>query len=105
MVIHKYGPDTSSSQLGIKNLGTRVLRANGHGSRSCIVVCCVFYALSLTCCVICLVICMNNIHGRLYMEPWVRKHNLRGSKNKMNMIARELVCISVWHYAPLRKKG
>ena len=24
--IHKYGPDTSSSQLGIKSLGTRVPR-------------------------------------------------------------------------------
>ena len=44
MGIHKYGHNTSSSQLGIKSLGTRVLRANGHGSRSCIVVCCVFCA-------------------------------------------------------------
>ena len=44
MGIHKYGLDTSSSQLGIKSLGTRVQRANGHGSRSCIVVCCVFCA-------------------------------------------------------------
>ena len=44
MGIHKYGPDTSSSQLGIKSLGTRVLRADGHGSRSCIVVRCVFCA-------------------------------------------------------------
>ena len=35
----------------------------------------------------------------------VRKHNLRGSENKMNMIVREPVCISVWHYAPVRKKG
>ena len=42
MGIHKYGHDTSSSQLGIKSLGTRVQRAHGHGSRSCIVVCCVF---------------------------------------------------------------
>ena len=42
--IHKYSPDTSSSQLGIKSLGTRVLRADGHGSRSCIMVCCVFCA-------------------------------------------------------------
>ena len=31
--IHKYGPDTSSSQLGIKSLGTRVLRADIYGSR------------------------------------------------------------------------
>ena len=29
---HKYGPNTSSSQLGIKSLGTRVPRANGYGS-------------------------------------------------------------------------
>ena len=65
MGIHKYGPDTSSSQLGIKSLGTRVPRVDGHGSRSCIVVLCV---LSLTCYVICVVICTNNIHGRLYLE-------------------------------------
>ena len=64
MGIHKYGPDTSSSQLSIKSLGARVSRVDGHGSRSCIVVCCV----SLTCCVICVVIYMNNIHGGLYME-------------------------------------
>ena len=44
MGIHKYGPDTSSSQLGIKSLGTRVPRADGHGSRSCIIVCYVFCA-------------------------------------------------------------
>ena len=44
MGIHKYGPDTSLSQLGIKSLGTRVPRADGHGSRSCIVVCYTFYA-------------------------------------------------------------
>ena len=61
MGIHKYGPNTSSSQLGIKGLGTRVPMANGHGSRSCIVVCCMF-------CAICVVIYTNNIHGRLYME-------------------------------------
>ena len=33
MGIHQYGPDTSSSQLGIKSLGTWVLRADGYGSR------------------------------------------------------------------------
>ena len=44
MGIHKYGLDTSSSQLGIKSLGTRVSRVDGHGSRSCIVVCCMFCA-------------------------------------------------------------
>ena len=44
MGIHKYGPVTSSSKPGIKSLGTRVPRANGHGFRSCIVVCCVFCA-------------------------------------------------------------
>ena len=42
--IHKYGPDTSSSQLGIKKLGTQVPRVDGHGFRSCIIVCCVFCA-------------------------------------------------------------
>ena len=31
MGIHKYGPDTSSSQLGIKSLGARVPRADGMG--------------------------------------------------------------------------
>ena len=40
--IHKYGLDSSSSQLGIKSLGTRVSRVDGHQSGSCIVVCCVF---------------------------------------------------------------
>ena len=39
MGIHKYGPDTRSSQLGIKSLGTRLPRADGHGSKSCLVVC------------------------------------------------------------------
>ena len=44
MGIHKYGPDTSFSQLGIKSLGTQVPRTDGHGSRSWIVVCYMFYA-------------------------------------------------------------
>ena len=44
MGIYKYGLDASFSQLGIKSLDTRVLRADGHGSRSCIIVCYVFYA-------------------------------------------------------------
>ena len=44
MGIQKYGPNISSSQLGIKSLGTRVPMADGHGSRSCIVVCCMFCA-------------------------------------------------------------
>ena len=34
MGIHKYGPDTSLSQLGIKSLGTRVSRADECGSKS-----------------------------------------------------------------------
>ena len=68
MGIPKYGPNTRSCQLGIKSLGIRVLRADGHGSRSCIVVCCVLRVLCLTCFVICMVICVNNIHGRLYMK-------------------------------------
>ena len=33
MGIHKYGPNTSSSQLGIKSLGTQVPRAGEFGSR------------------------------------------------------------------------
>ena len=33
MGIHKYGPDTSSSQLGIKSLGTRVPRADRYVGR------------------------------------------------------------------------
>ena len=44
MGIHKYGPNTSCSQLDIKSLGTRVPRADRHGSRSYIVVCCLFCA-------------------------------------------------------------
>ena len=51
MGIHKYGPDTSSSQLGIKSLRIGVPRADGHGFRSCIVVCCVL-------CVACFVLNM-----------------------------------------------
>ena len=43
MGIHKSGPDTRSSQLGIMSLGLKVLRADWP-SRSCIVVCCVFCA-------------------------------------------------------------
>ena len=43
MGIHNYGPDTSSSQLGIKSLGTRVPRADEYGSIACIIVFCVFY--------------------------------------------------------------
>ena len=34
MGIHKYDPNTSSSQLGIKSVGTRVPRADRYGSRS-----------------------------------------------------------------------
>ena len=53
MGIHKYGPDTSSSQLDIKSLGTRIPKIVGHGSRSCIVVCCVLrvtcFVLSMLC--------------------------------------------------------
>ena len=44
MGIHKYGLDINSSHLGIKSLDTRVPRADGHGSRSCTVVCCLFCA-------------------------------------------------------------
>ena len=34
MGIHKYGLYTSSSQLGIKSVSTRVLMADGYGYRS-----------------------------------------------------------------------
>ena len=34
MGIHKYGPGTSSSQLCIKSLGSRVSRADRYGYRS-----------------------------------------------------------------------
>ena len=33
MGIHKFGPDTSSSQLGIKNPGIRVPTVDGYESR------------------------------------------------------------------------
>ena len=38
----------------------------------------------------------------VYRKKWnakVRNHNLKGSENEMNMIVRELMCISVWNYA------
>ena len=48
MGIHKYSPYTSSSQLGIKSLGTRVPRANGHRARSCIL-CVACFVLNMMC--------------------------------------------------------
>ena len=33
--IHKYGPNISSSKLGIMSLGTQVPRFEGHKSRTC----------------------------------------------------------------------
>ena len=36
MGTHKYGPDTSSSQLSIKSLGTQILRIVGHGLDHCV---------------------------------------------------------------------
>ena len=35
MGIHKYGPDTSSSQLDIKSLGTRIPKTVGHELDHC----------------------------------------------------------------------
>ena len=35
MGIHKYGPYTILSQLGIKSLGTRIPRTVGHGLDHC----------------------------------------------------------------------
>ena len=49
MGIHKYGFDTSSYQLVIKSLGTRVPRADGHGSRSCLL-CVACFVLNMLCC-------------------------------------------------------
>ena len=44
MCIHKYGHDISSSQLGIKSLGTRIPRTVGHGLDHCMgcIICFVF---------------------------------------------------------------
>ena len=44
MGIHKYGPDTSSSQLDIKSLSTRIPRNVGHGLDHCMgcIICFVF---------------------------------------------------------------
>ena len=48
--------------------------------------------------------CIWNVMVDCIWNTRVRKHNLRGSENKMNMIVWELMGISVWHYTPLRKK-
>ena len=61
MGIHKYSPDTSSSQLGIKSLGIVVPRVDGHGSRHALL-CVVCFVLNILC------DCVNNIHDGLYME-------------------------------------
>ena len=44
MGIHRYGPDTSSSQLDIKSLGTRIPRTVGHELDHCMrcIICFVF---------------------------------------------------------------
>ena len=44
MGIHKYGPGTSSSQLYIKSLDTRIPRTVGHGLDHCMwcIICFVF---------------------------------------------------------------
>ena len=44
MGIHKYGPDTSLSQLDIKSLGTRIPWNVGHGLDHCMgcIICFVF---------------------------------------------------------------
>ena len=44
MCIHKYGLDTSSSQLDIKSLGTRIPRIVRHGLDHCMgcIICFVF---------------------------------------------------------------
>ena len=44
MGMHKYGPDTSLSQPGIKSLGTQITRTVGHGLDYCMgcIICFVF---------------------------------------------------------------
>ena len=44
MGIHMYGPNTSSSQLDIKSLDTRIPRTIGHGLDHCMgcIICFVF---------------------------------------------------------------
>ena len=44
MCIHKYGPNTSSSQLCIKSLGAQIPRTVGHGLDHCMgcIICFVF---------------------------------------------------------------
>ena len=50
------------------------------------------------------------MHGRMHKgkdEHWGRKHNRRGSEkqNEHDSSGIALNCISVWHFAPLGKKG
>ena len=49
MGIHKYGPDTSSSQLDIKSLGTRIPRTIRHGVHYmfCVLTCSMFVCYKL----------------------------------------------------------
>ena len=67
--------------------------------------CVACFAISMFCDIV--MICGNIIHGRLYMKHRVRKHNLRGSEKQTEHDSSgiELNCISVWHFASLRKNG
>ena len=53
-------------------------------------------------------ICVNTIYVIDYVwNTRVREHNLRGSEKQIQHDSSgiELNCSSVWHFAPLRKKG
>ena len=77
-----------------RELGIQIPRISGHRCRT-------------RHCVHRLLLCFNMFHGRCIVviciidivdciwNTRVRKHNLRGSENKMNMIVRELMGISV----------
>ena len=65
----------------------------------------------LICVTCCMILCCI-LYKSLYLVDciWntrVRKHNFRGSKKQIEHDSSriELNCISVWHLAPLRKKG
>ena len=64
--IHKYGPDTSSSQLGTKSLGTRIPKTVGRGLDHCIrcIICFVFKHAQC----LCVTNCVKYMHDRMYME-------------------------------------
>ena len=67
MGIHKYGLDTSPSQLGIKILGTRIPGA--HWARILIMpsLCILMKLLRAIYFMMCVTYCVNYIHSRMYI--------------------------------------